>query len=90
MASFNIATKANPVLLLPSLLIAGYLQQTGKLPTVTKTFHDKVTIAGKDSIQLTLNGKTLSDNAIVNYLTDLATSNARHRASSVRLWYLCA
>lgn len=89
MVSFDIAAKANAALVLPSLLIAGYLQQTAVLPTVTKTFHEGVTIAGKDYIQLASNGKTLSDKSVVSYLMDLATANTTlQRTSSVRICML--
>jgi hypothetical protein len=87
MASFEIATQANPALVLPSLLIAGHLEHTTLLPTIKKSFHEGNTLAGKESIKLTFDdGKTPADRAIVHYFAELALGNASpQHASSVRM-----
>ena len=77
MASFDIATKANLVSVLPALVIAIHIQQeqTSLIPTVSKTFHNGDTLPSKEKIQMaSLDGKTLSGKAIIHYLAELASS----------------
>jgi glutamyl-tRNA synthetase len=84
MSDLTIATKANPALVLPSLLIASYLERSAALPVLTKTFHEGAALAGKESIQLTFDdGKTLSDKAIIHYFADLANNNTTPRRASL-------
>jgi hypothetical protein len=91
MASFEIATKADLVSVLPGLVIALHLQQEQTfLPTVSKSFHDGATLPSKEEIQMTCgDGKTWSGKAIVRYFAELASrsdsNTSPQRASSVRV-----
>jgi glutamyl-tRNA synthetase len=84
MSDLTIATKADPALVLPSLLIASYLEQSATLPVLTKSFHEGAALAGKESIQLTFDdGQTLSNKAIVYYFADLANNNTTPQRASL-------
>jgi hypothetical protein len=90
MASFEIATKANLASVLPGLLVALqiHLEQPSLLPTVTRTFHDGVTLTDKQEIRMTLNdGKTLTGRSIIRHLAEVATStlSSSQRAAPVGL-----
>jgi hypothetical protein len=88
MGNFEIATKANTALVLPSLLIAGHLEQTGPLLPTPKTFQEAVTLDGQQSIQLTLDdGIVLSGEAIVQYLSRIA--NAANNDASLPWTSVC-
>ena len=93
MVRLDIATKANPARVLPALLLADYLEHLSALPNVTKVFQERAAPAGKNSIQLTDdNGKTLANQAVVNYLAGLARDNTKlQRASNVCLFnmFMC-
>jgi hypothetical protein len=85
MAILKVASKANPAIVLPGLLIAEHLERATILPPSTKEFHENDAFAGDESIQLILaDGKILSDDSIVDDLVELANGNAGpQRASSV-------
>jgi hypothetical protein len=86
MASLKIATKANPALVLPSLLMAGYLEHTALLPN-KRTFQDQTTLGDDASVQLSLRGgESLIDEAIIQYFAKIANSDASPEdASTVRI-----
>lgn len=78
MASFQIATKANLASLLPTLSIANYLQRElqPSLTTISKSFHDGLTLPNLEVIQMTCDdGKTWFGKSIVRYLAELASSH---------------
>jgi hypothetical protein len=73
MASLEIAAKANPALVLPSVLIALQLEHTGLVPAIKRIYQDEETLAGKHSVQLTLeDGKTLADKDILQHFAEIA------------------
>jgi hypothetical protein len=86
MASLAIATKANLAVVLPSLLMAGYLEHTAVLST-TRTFQDQATLSNDAFVQLSLHGgEYLKDEAIIEYFAKIANSNASPEdASSISI-----
>ncbi|RDL34313.1 Nucleotidylyl transferase [Venustampulla echinocandica] len=90
MAPLEIATKTNPVLVLPSLVITDHLERT-KLPlSIVKTFHEGLALAHKASVKLTLDdGKNLKNHEVVQYFAELSNStlNASPQyISSIQEW----
>jgi hypothetical protein len=76
MASLEVAMKANPASVLPSLLIAGYLEHTALFST-TRTFRDQATLGNDASVRLSLRGgESIEDEAIIQYFAKIANSNA--------------
>jgi len=75
MISLEIATKSDLALVLPSLLIAGYLEQTGILPPTIKIFQDQNSLPGDSFVHLSLpSGEILQDEAIVQYFANTAST----------------
>lgn len=78
MTRLEIATKANPALVLPSLLIAGHLERAGFFLPVVKVFHEEASLASKASVQLTLDdGKMSEDQGSVNAFAELVSNYTR-------------
>ena len=73
MASLETATKANSALVLPCLLVAGYLERTAILSSVSKTFQEARQVVDNESVKLSLqDGKAVVGKAIIQYLGNLA------------------
>ena len=90
MVRLDIATKANPALVLPALLVADYLGRLSALSNVTKVFQERAALAGKDLIQLTDDdGKTLANQAVVSYLAGLARGSANSQKASDVCLFMC-
>lgn len=88
MAHLQVASKANPALVLPVLLVARYSEQNGFLATVTKTFLERDTLSngGKEVVQLQPeDSKTVFDRDVILYLTALpGDSPGDKRTQAVR------
>jgi len=78
MAHLKIAMKANPALVLPSLLLAAYLEQTELLPNITKTFQESDKFSEAEVIELTLyDGRILRGNGIVKFLAEVSNDGSQ-------------
>jgi hypothetical protein len=76
MSTLEIASKADPALMLSSLLIASHLEQVALLQPVIKHFQDVHAVDGIEAVRMTFNDeKILIGKEIVPFLTDLATSS---------------
>lgn len=79
MVELEIAIKGSPALLLPSLLIATYLEKSRLLPPVKKIFRGNA-VSGKEIVQLKIeNERPLSGGSVIQYLLGLV----KHDTSSV-------
>jgi hypothetical protein len=75
MSTLEIASKADPALMLSSLLTASHLEQVPLLQPVIKHFQDVHAVDGKEAVRMTFNDeKILIGKEIVPYFTNLATS----------------
>ncbi|KAF2116799.1 putative Glutamyl-tRNA synthetase, cytoplasmic [Lophiotrema nucula] len=82
MAHLQVASKANPALVLPVLLVAQHLERNGLLAAVTKTFleRDVLSNVGKQVVQLQPeDGESVFDGDVIGYLTALSGDSSNDR-----------
>lgn len=77
MPVLHVPTKANPAVVIPALLIAGYLEHTAISPVVNRVFREGTKIEGKHAIRLVLeDGTIVIDDAAVQHLIALSRAGA--------------
>jgi hypothetical protein len=87
MAHLDIASKANPAVILPVLLVVRYLEDNGLLAGVTKSLleRDALSNSGKEVVRLQPeDGKSLFDRDVLLYLTSLSGGTSDKHTQAVR------
>ncbi|KZF20860.1 glutamyl-tRNA synthetase [Xylona heveae TC161] len=73
MATLDVAANAEMALVLPSLVLARYLNRAELLPGLTTRFHAVSNFGDTSSVQLTqMEGETVTDMAVIRCLADLS------------------